>query len=112
MRRSVARRDLPLDARARLAALPPEIAEIAERIYPSEERDREVRRARAIKQNVDAKRRRERREALCRECLEGKHGRQLRDFAAAVERQHAGLTDEAVEHIMRALNEARKGKER
>jgi hypothetical protein len=105
------RRDLPHDARARLAALPPDLAEVAERIYPTEERDREVKRTRAIRQNVDAKERRERRAALVRECLEGKHGKRLRDFSAGVERQYAGLTDEAVEVIMRALNEHRKGRQ-
>ena len=105
-------RDLPEDLRRKLEGLPPELAEVVQRCYPDDAREREVQRSRAIKQNLDAADRRKRRLQLCNEALQGKHGRQLRDFAAGVERQHNGLTDPAVETIMRALNEARKGRDR
>ncbi len=106
------RRDLPEELQRKLAEVDPEIASVVQRCFPTPERERELQRSRAIRQNLDAAERRKRRLQLCQEALQGKHGRQLRDFAAAVERQHNGLPDPAVEAIMRALNEARKGRER
>ena len=108
-------RKLPADLAQKVATfeeLYPELRGLHERVMPDEQQDRERKRQQAIRQNIQASERRARRAAICRECLEGKHGRQLRDFAAAVERQHGRLTDEAAEQIMRALNEHRKGQDK
>jgi hypothetical protein len=64
--------DLPLDARARLAALKeacPEAAEIWRRLYPSDEKDKRAREVAEAERTARAQQEQRNREELCRRCM-------------------------------------------
>lgn len=107
---------LPASAKKHLDALQldPELKAIAERIYPSDDKDKEAREraeAERLAQHQQAQRSRE---ELCQRCIDGEFGKEAKAAAIQARDEHGGVLNTVAVNLIlgvirRAKDEQRRG---